>query len=407
MGSVCLSLIVAQVAGRTGLGQLAVFLSITSLLAIVACRGSAVIIVRVIAATSLAGRTHCYEPVLRKAVLNVAGWGLLLSTTVVGGGGIVTGEQPFSTALMAAVVLAVPILAVLMVFAGFLNGAGYTWIAPFFQIGGVSLIAAVLLIPMRLSNHVLEVEAVIYAIVIALLFLGCSAFVLLRSLLPKKNQPSQRSLTMKVDSNVDTSGQYYLLFIALSIFLSQAGAFILVAPFLSESELGLARAAERLTQIVGFPLLVIAPFIARSVMDHLTNRSILNTWKVVIKASMVGLLISLVPAIFLGLHGEKAMSWFGVSFTDAVIFLPQLIAAQLLIVVMGPFVVVLNMGGADKPLFYISITILLSTFICYPLAAKFAGLQGFLFLYSILPVLRVVLISVVATKLINNLQLQE
>ena len=61
-------------------------------------------------------------------------------------------------------------------------------------------------------------------------------------------------------------GQLDFSLIVLATFLTKAGSFLLAAPFLSEVDLGLLRAAERLALLVSFPMLAINPIIAPGIV---------------------------------------------------------------------------------------------------------------------------------------------
>ncbi|MGH7249778.1 MAG: hypothetical protein ACREGC_02285, partial [Minisyncoccia bacterium] len=217
-----------------------------------------------------------------------------------------------------AFLICLPMMSLLAVISGYLKGTGKAWIAPFFEIGGVSLAAALMMAVVSAvvgygasSPSVLMLFTVAMS-VLCFFALACVAYD------KSKIKKSIPSLFTESSFRAEISqGQLAFTIIAFSGFLIQAGSFAIVGPFISENALGLARAAERLALIISFPVLAINPFIAARIVHYSQARQSAALKQLMVRASLVGGIIVAPILVVMLWAPEMLLHYMGADFIEA------------------------------------------------------------------------------------------
>lgn len=389
LGGVLLSLVVARIAGAEGLGRFAVFLSLLGAFAILARYGKDMLLIRAVAWAEGRARAGTSIALLRHGVLRV-----LVPALVLGGlasallaSGWLGAPFPGTVAMMP---LALVLLTVLALVAGYAKGRSRPWLAPLFEIGGISLLAACLLGLFAL-NGVAEAETAITVAFLAALL----GLIIIASLMIWVDKPHRLPLPrLDTDQISDLrAGQLDFTLIALAGFLTQAGSFLLAAPFLSETDLGLLRAAERLALLVSFSVLAINPVIAPGIVRLSRESDAAGLQRLTVKAVMASSGIAACVLVPLLIWPERSLTLMGAEFAPAVPYLRIMACAQFLAAAIGPLVMLLNMSGRERASMWINLANLFMALGLIPLSCLVYGPLGFSFAISILVILRVFLIA--------------
>lgn len=389
LGGVLLSIIVARAVGPEGLGRFAVFVSLLGFFCILARRGLDMLLIRSIAwARRESGSGipvtmfgYCASRVLAPAFfLGCIGAALLASGWV---GKPLTG----SVALMP---LAVVFFTIAALAAGYFKGRSLTWLAPFFEIGGVSLLATCFVAIGVLAGSSPNEMLITCAFVGALFVLVLVAGITIRRDAPLGQRPPVLAAEQKLELR---SGQVDFTLIALAVFLTQAGSFVLVAPILAEEELGYLRAAERFAVLVSFPMLVINPFIAPRIARLWREGNALHLGRLVL-AAVVG--CSAVAAAILApllVFPARVLDLMGAGFAEGSGYLRLMACAHFVAAVLGPLGVLLNMVGGERKSMWINLGTLIAVLVLAPLGALFFSANGFAVVYSFMIAIRYALVA--------------
>ncbi|MDN5869891.1 MAG: hypothetical protein L0H73_04105 [Nitrococcus sp.] len=399
VGGVSLSLIIAQLAGADGLGQFTVFLSFLGIFAILARRGLDTILIRTVALIEHAGIGGRLPAILRHGAHTALGGALVLCLpgAVLLGSGFLGKAIPSAELVFA---ISLPMVTLLGVIAGYIKGTGRPWLAPLFEMGGVSLAATLLIATTLAIGYRLDLVAATILFACALFALSVCAVLVVAQDMARRYIPSEPLEPFPKERAELRQGQLAYTAIALSGFAVQAGSFAIVAPFLSEEALGLARAAERLALIVSFPILAINPFIAARVVRHVQSGCDEALWRLIMKSSLGGAAIALPVLALLLAAPEIPLIYFGTDFVRAAPYLGALALAHFLLVLLGPFPMVMNMGGGEKEMMWVSFVTVAIAVVLYPLAAFWFGVEGFLSAYVLCSVGRAAIVGALATKLV-------
>jgi O-antigen/teichoic acid export membrane protein len=186
---------------------------------------------------------------------------------------------------------------------------------------------------------------------------------------------------------------------ALAAFVTQAGSFALVGSILSEGDLGLARAAERLALMVSFPLTVVNPFIAPRIVYHVTFVDKNSLRILMSKACLASVLPALPVALTLLFIPHTFLSLFGPNFGDAALPLQVFAVAQLFTAATAPFAQLLYVGGNERALAHILIASMLVGMLLFPIATIYFGLFGFAAAYATINVVKAAFIVLYTVQL--------
>jgi O-antigen/teichoic acid export membrane protein len=399
-GGFLLSLVVAKETGSEGLGAFALFLSYLCGAAILSRRGLETIIIREVAHTFYRNSQSKIPVLVLRSLRHVFVGSIVVSIPLVL---LNLYLGVFSFNVLCIFLLAFPLISFLGVIAGYFKGIGKAWIAPFFEIGGISFFATIVVFSLSRFNVQQSSPTIIFEIsLISLLLLALSLYSL------KKNYSisligAWKSNLLREEVFRLTKGQVSFTLVGIASFLLQAGSFAIVGPILSDHELGLARAAERLALIMSFPVLAINPFIASKVVKYFQSGSKKLMYRLVILSSLLGSVLVLPLLLFFLLFPQLALSLYGSEFEKASDLLLYFSLANFLLVALGPFDMVMNMCEGENIQMKISIGMLLLSLICYPLFASIFGLLGFVVSYVVIVSGRSILVLLSGLLLIQRM----
>lgn len=394
LGGVLFSILVARSAGAEGLGSFAVFLSLLGALAILARHGQDMLLIRTVAWAETQAQSGVPISLLRHGVMRVAAPALILGVAASGllASGWLGKAFPGTVAAMP---LVLPIMTVLALVAGYAKGRSRAWLAPLFEIGGVSLLAAFLLAGFALLGPVhfgLSVTAA-FLLALALLLVVALGMVLLD--LP--NGVRLPWLTPDQTAELRT-GQMDFTLIALAMFLTQAGVFLLAAPFLPEKDLGLLRAAERLALLVSFSVLAINPVIAPRIVRLTRGGEAADLRRLIHGAVAASTGVAACVLLPLLIWPERALALMGAEFAEAVPYLRVLACAQLLAAAIGPLAMMLNMSGRERVSMWINVATLALAVALVPGLSLAYGAAGFAVAYAAIIMTRALLVLAAALQ---------
>ena len=401
LGGFLLSLIVAQIAGAEGLGPFAVFLSVLGILSIIARRGQDRLVTR-----AVAWMDHKAEEGTAVALLLFAASRALFPAITLGligslllASGWLGSAFPGTIVVMPLALLAITLLALV---AGYAKGVSRAWIAPLFEIGGISLLATLILACMVLTGNAVPEVSITIALLAALLFL----LILVAGFMIWRDMPGRKRLPLlDADQREEIrTGQVDFTLIALATYLTQAGSFVLAAPLLSGTDLGLLRAAERLAFLVSFPVLAINPVISPRIVRLSRGRDADGLRRLTKNAVLTSAGLSACFLLPLLIWPERALALMGADFTDAVSYLRLMAAAHFLSALIGPLAVLMNMSGRERSSMWINLTTLAIAIPLVPGLSMMLGASGFAVAYSAVIIARNALIAAAVFRGRSNLK---
>lgn len=374
-GGYIFSLIIARAGGPETLGQVTLFISVLGLLSLLAVRGQNMVIMRDTARLAQShDRRQAQIAVIEGArtlwwsigLAALAGAALLAS-------GLLGQVPDFSGPIF---LVTLPLFAGLSLMAGYVKGLDQSWMSPFFEIGGLSLVAALLL---WLVMPGVAAELPHMSLLLAMGVGVVATVILLR---PGGN-PAPKPLGSPNSDRRLGQGNTAFLITAVATYATQGGVFLLAAPFLSSEDLGLLRGAERLAIMVSFVSLAINPFIAPRIVRQVEAGNRVQLRRLMAKAVGAGAAFGLAPLVLLLSFPVPALTLMGEAFASAKGLLVALACVQYAMLLASPFVMVLAMGGQEKVGMWISLGALGSAVVLIPLGTVVFGLAGFVVSYAV------------------------
>ncbi len=395
VGGVLLSLMIARFTGSEGLGQFTLYLSFLGLFVIFSRRGSDFILLRSVARSFRSGRGDRLAALLFSSgvttfltALMLSPLGAMLLVSGVLGQSIPGGAWGFLFSL--------PMLTLLSIVAAYMKGVGQTWLAPFFEMGGVSLGASCLLgILLLLEFSITPASSgVLFTVALAVFCFPGLLWVTRHA--ARRRAPSTPLHLSEEERFMLAKGRIPLTIVVLSNFLVQAGSFVIVAPFLSDADLGLVRAAERLALVVSFPILAIDPMIAARIAGLVHSGKLESLRRLIKKAVLAGVVIAFPPLLVMLFFPDILLSFIGSEFEAATPYLRLLALTHFVLVLLGPFSMVLAMSGREREMMWVSGVALVTAIVLYPLLTAWFGVYGFIMGYMVTSVGRSLAIGILA-----------
>lgn len=389
LGGVLLSFVVARYAGAEGLGQFAVFLSLLGALAILARHGMDTLLIRAVSWAEVSTVPGTQVAQLLHGVIRV-----LLPATLLGGAGsclLASGwlGAPFPGTIVLMPFM-VPLLSVLALVSGYAKGRSRAWLAPLFEIGGISMLTVLFIIALALITPAIDGLEISGGFVTALVVLVLVA----GSMIWHDSSYAVEFQELDEQQKEELSkGQMDFTLIALAYFLTQAGVFVLAAPFLSEVELGLLRAAERLAFLVSFSLLVIDPIISPRIVRLSRSGDASGLRRLMQRSMLASMVISACVLLPLLVWPERVLELMGSEFAEAAGYLRIMALIQFAVAVLGPLAVLLNMTGRERVSMWINLGTLALALCLIPLLSVTYGSYGFVIAYSAVIVTRLGLVG--------------
>lgn len=153
--------------------------------------------------------------------------------------------------------------------AGYAQGVGLAWPAPLSSNGGVSLVAAILVLPAAFLGGPVDGDraGVLFAMVALLTAIAATIWIWGIA------RPEEGSSQGRQENGLMLQeGRLSFTLVGLSTFLLQAGSFAIAGPWLDDVALGHVRGAERLAVVISFPVLAIQPFIVSRIVRYVRGR---------------------------------------------------------------------------------------------------------------------------------------
>lgn len=391
LGGLALAALIGRIGGPDLLGSFAVLISLLGVLGMISRRGQGSLLTRSVA---WAIYSHGYSEALTLLVLAVRRVVVLsLVLGVLGSILLLSGffGNPFPVAPIVFPFLLL-LVTILSLYAAYARGSGRPWLAPFFEIGGVALVTAGLLVLALPTWSDLQAPAVMVTLSIAVaILIGLASTFSIRDYRGGNvvHPTSEQRKELQV-------GQIPFTLIAISSYLIQSGSFLLAAPFLSEGDLGLLRAAERLALLVSFPVLAVIPIITPDVVRFARSGDVYGLTRVM--ACAMAVCGGSAALVLLGLlvWPERALALMGEEFKSAVPFLKIMSVAHLAAALLGPLVGLLHSSGRERQSMWINLATLALALVLVPWLSLGYGPTGFAAAYAAIIVTRIVLIGAVA-----------
>jgi O-antigen/teichoic acid export membrane protein len=372
IGNMLFSLAIARIGGPAVLGQATVFVGILGAGGTLASGGLDSLVLRAASRGSPTGKGASQTGILLVGLRRMAASSVFITL----GGALLLGSGLFGESLPWSTVtflVALPIVSAQALVAAYFKATDRAWMAPFFESGGYSLIAALLLFGAMAGLPIGPLPA----IMLALVMLGMLAVAIV------SRERTRETAGGESPEAALAGSQFDFVAIAFATFIVQSGAFTLAGPFLSHETLGLLRGAERFAVIVMFPMLAINPFIAPRIVRLTSLGDTAGLRRLTAKAVMVSAAAGLISLPFMLFAPSLVLSVMGPNFSGAAGHLQLLAVANFGIVALGPFPMILNMSGFERIAMWLNLTSLVVAVITYPLLSYLLGAGGFVAAYMI------------------------
>jgi O-antigen/teichoic acid export membrane protein len=293
-----------------------------------------------------------------------------------------------------------PGFTVLAIFAGYLKGTDRSWISPLFEIGGISFVASIALSVLLLLKLAISVQVVLIGFLGATGILLGTFWLIVKSDIKNTGAGDDAFLPLTQSENEANlkKGQYALMIGALAVFLMQAGFPLLVAPFLSESDLGLFRAAERMALLISFPTLVVNPLIAARLARQHQNKNFSQTTTLMSKAILTSVALATPFFVIMVWMPETVLNVLGPDFIAAAPYLTILAYTHLLLAFLAPFQIFLHMADAEKTAMKVNLTFLGISIVSYSLFSAYFSVLGACIAYALVVSGRSIAIALTALR---------
>lgn len=401
LGGLVLSFLIARHLGPSGLGAFAFAQAVCTVIVIISRRGYDVALMRSVSRALSDENRASARGSLRFALRGSARLGVAVAvvTAVVvflNPVGVISGGARYLLLLM---LTAVPTLALLWQFSGFFKGLHRASLGILFEQGGAALATAGIFQVVVLFGVDADLTVLGFA------FLGGSIVLLATATFGYRrwaggSAPSGDGEGSSFNrARFDASGREFLV-INVGVYMTQAGSFVLAGLMLPEEQVGLLKAAERLTLAVSFWPSVVNPIIApkiaafydqnrREEIGRMTRRASLFC---LLAASPFVLSFMLFPEFFLGL--------FGAGFDAAAVYLQVMSLGHLVIVSIGISVHVLTMSQYENIVKRVTVGLFALSVVAFPVMIVVYGALGFALVSTGLLVLKgVISVTLVWRKL--------
>jgi len=399
LGGILIGIVIARLAGAEALGQFTFALAVALALALIARLGLDNCLLKEVARRLSLGAPDGLPAILAHAL----GWSGAVACAIssLAGAALWAGLVPEAGPGLAVLVWAVVPLTVMAVAGGYLRGLGHVALASFLDAGGLSLgtVIALPLAALIVPGDLGSVEtAAVFLAVAALAAAGAALWAL-------RDAARRGGAKPGAAGPADTAyarGNWYMMLSALAAFLTQAGSFVVVGPFLSDQALGLGRAAERLALLVSFPLTAVNPFIAPRIVRHVAQNNPAALRLLMLKACAASGLPSLPVAAALLIAPGWALALFGPGFEGAAPALQIMAVTQLVTAITAPYAMLIYMNGHERTLTAIVVAAMALGLVLLPAGAAAFGLTGFALAYGLINILKAAAILVAALRTIEG-----
>lgn len=393
IGGVALAAALGRIGGPAQLGMFTVMLALLGVLGMLARRGQGSLLTR-----AVAWAMHKDGPAAAVTLLALALRRVVVPSLLLGAAGsVLLWSGVFGTPYPGSVLtlpLALLMVTTLSVVGGYARGSARPWLAPLFEMGGISLVTVALLVAMLTAWGRPPVIAVMIAFLFSMFLIIGLAVALARRDLPRGAEAFRPTEDQRNELH---RGQIPFTLIAVASFLMQSGSFLLGAPFLTEADLGLLRAAERLALLVVFPMLAIMPVIAPRIVRLARGGDGVELCRVMSRAILASGGLGAPVLLALVVWPERALAVIGAEFGAAGGYLRIMALAQFVAALLGPLAVLLEMSGGERVSMWINLGALAVAFGLIPVLCSTYGAMGFVIAYFAVIVSRICLVALVIT----------
>jgi len=390
LGGILLSILISRTAGIELLGAVTFMLSAIGLLAFLARTGLDICLIKAVS-RDIARRATGDVPWLLARVLRstaVLGTMLVIVLVILAYG--VAPRLGHETDVTGLLLLGALPLALLMVVSAYARATHRVALGGAMELGVISLIGAACLWVYMLIGGVVSATSVTIALLSVLIAMCTVALIWAR-----RDAAQVACGGSAADEGRDwalfTKGKYDFMFTGMAAFVTQAGAFVVIGPFLTDAELGLARGAERLALLVSFPLTAVNLFISPRIVHHGTVSAPRAMRALMLKACTASVLLALPTAVALIWFPMVFLGLFGPEFTAATDVLVLLTVTQFITSIGGPFAMLLFLSGRERTHSWILVSNLVMCLVLYPLGSLQFGLTGFAVAYLVVNSVKAVL----------------
>lgn len=290
-------------------------------------------------------------------------------------------NAPMLGSVLPGIALAIPPFTVAFVFAGFMKGIRKPATACLLENGGIALIATLLvLLFYRISTA---------GIVMAGWAMAAAAWlVFAQGLFQVWNYIRTKPLSVdeqKVDSSTFKSSSNAFFLMSLAPFMQQVVCVMIAGYYLSESELGLFKIAERLALVISFVLFAINAVYPPRFSELYQRGCYMELRNLAGKSAQTGLGLGIPIFLLFFIVPNKVLAVFGDQFSEAALMLQIIALAQIVNASTGSVGFLLNMTGHEKLMRNVSIASnLIGIFVMVIFTPLFGGVGAALSLASIL-----------------------
>lgn len=364
-GGVLLAILISRKTGAEGLGIYTILFSLSSLLAMIVKFGHDHAIIKLLASKQ-AGNNGRYVAktflimLLARALLPA----LLLSVIVV---------VVWKSWIYALFCVGLTIFTVFSTFySAILRAEGRFYVSSFFDLGGIAIFSAgtILIFDFLVGVNVEAVLMLVLLSTFAVIFFPAALILKVR----RPADLNDRELVELTQLSNDLAKHVGISQVATYVF--QNSPILILGGWYGSEQVGLFRAAERLSQVVGFPLLAlgaIAPrYFAKAGGEK--KKSKLEAYFLILRRASAFCAIPIAATLIL--FPGYALSIFGPDFTSGASVLIMLVIGQCANAVSGPVGALLNMTGAEKSYKNIMLFVGGAGVVLTILAAPICGLLG-------------------------------
>ena len=391
LGGVFFSVLIGRMLGPEALGIFTFSISAAMLLILLTKHGQDKLLTKQTSILFFANsfdllRVLIRRAVRRSAVISCGFFALVVLVPLEKIGDFISADE---VAVLRILIFAVPIAGISWILSGFFKGIHKTHIGVLLETGAFYAAASVVLLPFLFLPFEVGINwiascFVIGCCIVLALALSCYKRVVMKLETP----PSPSAERTPNDNRLSNHSFLPFLFIDVSNFLMQSGSFLLGGIFLSEIDLGLLRASERIVLLIAFVIsitnAIVMPRIASAFANNDFN-NIVNHGRWAVK---INILLSLPIAVVVFTVPTVVLSIFGHGFEEAYIYIWIMGAGQMINVVIGPAAIIMSMTGKERIVLMINFFGLIIACVGFPVASLCFGGIGFAVCYFGLIILK-------------------
>ncbi|WP_189518636.1 oligosaccharide flippase family protein [Kushneria pakistanensis] len=249
--------------------------------------------------------------------------------------------------LLKIIILALPAYTLAFVLSGFMKGLSRPASASLMENGFISLISVLLLLSVNFFfSSVVDIELAAWCFVAAAWTIVTTA--IMRIMLWEKKSFFSDGNEEVASKKAFFSSSHAFMILSLTQLMTQVVSIWIASIFLSDYDLGLFKAAERLGIVISFVLMVINAVFPPMFAKLFKEGKISELESLARSSVLIGLVLSLPLIVACLFFPEMVLRLFGKEFVDAANFLRIITVGQAVNVITGSVGLILNMTGHEK-----------------------------------------------------------